>query len=32
MLILLENGQIRAEGTPEEIMGKAEIRRSYLGT
>jgi branched-chain amino acid transport system ATP-binding protein len=32
MLILLENGQIRAEGTPDEIMGKAEIRRSYLGT
>ena len=30
-LILLENGRIRAEGTPDEIMGQEDIRRSYLG-
>ena len=30
-LILLENGRIRAEGPPDEILGKAEIRQAYLG-
>jgi branched-chain amino acid transport system ATP-binding protein len=30
-LILLENGRISAEGTPDEIMGQEDIRRSYLG-
>ena len=30
-LILLQNGRIRAEGSPDEMLDRAEFRRAYLG-
>jgi branched-chain amino acid transport system ATP-binding protein len=30
-LILLENGRIRAEGSPNEVLGQPQFRQAYLG-